>query len=41
MALTVGEVLCMAIEKVVFGQRAAAALPGEADRLGAERVSWS
>lgn len=38
MTLTVGEILCTAIEKVVFDQRAAAALPGEADRLGDERV---
>lgn len=38
MALASGEVLCTAVEKVVFGSPAAAAIAAEADRLGALRV---
>lgn len=38
MAIASGEVLCTAIEKVLFGHPAATALAAEADRLGARRI---
>ncbi len=38
MALPAGEVICTAIEKVIYGQRAAQAVAAEAERLGARNV---